>query len=75
MKDGSKEEFECSVAIEFYNKIMRGVDIADQMANVCELDRKSCKCGGKKYFSAIEKRSSQLMDCLLRTQTLKNPTS
>ncbi|XP_035226778.1 piggyBac transposable element-derived protein 3-like [Stegodyphus dumicola] len=38
MKDGSKEEFECPVAIEFYNKIMGGVDLADQMANVYELD-------------------------------------
>ncbi|GFQ81197.1 rho guanine nucleotide exchange factor 10-like protein, partial [Trichonephila clavata] len=42
-KDGSKEEFECPVAIEFYNKIMGGADLADQMANVYELDRKSCK--------------------------------
>ncbi|GFR16251.1 piggyBac transposable element-derived protein 4 [Trichonephila clavata] len=43
MKNGSKEEFECPVAIEFYNKIMGGVDFADQMANVYELDRNSCK--------------------------------
>ncbi|GFT90567.1 piggyBac transposable element-derived protein 4 [Nephila pilipes] len=39
MRDGSKEEFECPVAI--YNKIMGGVDLSDQMANVYELDRKS----------------------------------
>ncbi|GFQ65796.1 rho guanine nucleotide exchange factor 10-like protein [Trichonephila clavata] len=44
MKDGSKEELECPVAIEFYNKIMGEVDLADQMANVYELDQKSCKC-------------------------------
>ncbi|GFU24639.1 rho guanine nucleotide exchange factor 10-like protein [Nephila pilipes] len=37
MKDGSQEEFECPVAIEFCNKIMGGVDLTDQMANV-ELD-------------------------------------
>ncbi|GFW99275.1 rho guanine nucleotide exchange factor 10-like protein [Trichonephila clavipes] len=42
IKDGNKE-LECPVAIEFYNKIMGGVDFADQMANVYELDRKSCK--------------------------------
>ncbi|GFQ65315.1 rho guanine nucleotide exchange factor 10-like protein [Trichonephila clavata] len=43
MKDGSKEEFECRVGIEFYHKIKGGVDFADQMANVHGLDRKSCK--------------------------------
>ncbi|GFU51235.1 rho guanine nucleotide exchange factor 10-like protein [Nephila pilipes] len=42
MKEGSEEEFECPVAIEFYNKIM-GVNLANQLANVYELDRKSRK--------------------------------
>ncbi|GFR18292.1 rho guanine nucleotide exchange factor 10-like protein [Trichonephila clavata] len=42
MKDESREEFECPVAIEVYNKIMGEVDLADQMTNVYELDRKSC---------------------------------
>ncbi|GFQ83390.1 rho guanine nucleotide exchange factor 10-like protein [Trichonephila clavata] len=51
MKVGSKEKVECPVTIEFYNKIMGGVDLADQMANVYELDRKSCKWW-KKYFFA-----------------------
>ncbi|GFU35517.1 rho guanine nucleotide exchange factor 10-like protein [Trichonephila clavipes] len=50
MKNGSKE-FECPMAIEFYNKIMRGVDLADQMANVYELDRKSCKWWEKVFFA------------------------
>ncbi|GFX33405.1 rho guanine nucleotide exchange factor 10-like protein [Trichonephila clavipes] len=53
MKDGSKEEFECPVAIEFYNKIMGGVDLADQMANVYELDRKSCKWWKKVCFRLL----------------------
>ncbi|GFQ99699.1 rho guanine nucleotide exchange factor 10-like protein [Trichonephila clavata] len=52
MKDGSKEEFECPVAIEFYNKIMGGVDLAEQMANVYELNRQSCKWW-KKYFFCL----------------------
>ncbi|GFW16739.1 rho guanine nucleotide exchange factor 10-like protein [Trichonephila clavipes] len=52
MKDGSKE-FECPVAIEFYNKIMGGVDLADQMANVYELDRKSCKWWKKVFFRLL----------------------
>ncbi|GFQ76784.1 rho guanine nucleotide exchange factor 10-like protein [Trichonephila clavata] len=43
MKVGSKEEFKCPVTIEFYNKIMGGVDLTDQMANVYELDRKFSK--------------------------------
>ncbi|GFQ89713.1 hypothetical protein TNCT_637731 [Trichonephila clavata] len=38
MKDGIKEEFDCPVAIEFYNKIMVGADLVDQMANVYGLD-------------------------------------
>lgn len=50
MKDGSKEEFECPMAIEFYNKIMGGVDLADQMAHLYELDRKSCKWWKKVFF-------------------------
>ncbi|GFR14276.1 rho guanine nucleotide exchange factor 10-like protein [Trichonephila clavata] len=53
MKDGSKEEFECPVAIEFYNKIMGGVDLADQMTNVYGLDRKSCKWWKKVIFQLL----------------------
>ncbi|GFR10428.1 rho guanine nucleotide exchange factor 10-like protein [Trichonephila clavata] len=53
MKDVSKEEFECPVAIQFYNKIMGGVDLADQMANVYELDRKSCKWWNKVFFRLL----------------------
>ncbi|GFR12232.1 rho guanine nucleotide exchange factor 10-like protein [Trichonephila clavata] len=53
IKDGSKEEFECPVAIEFYNKIMGGLDLEDQMANVYELNRKSSKWWekGSSYLS------------------------
>ncbi|GFR11072.1 piggyBac transposable element-derived protein 4 [Trichonephila clavata] len=53
MKDGSKEEFECSVASEFDNKIMGGVDLEDQMANVYELDRKPCKWWKKVFFRLL----------------------
>ncbi|GFQ95835.1 rho guanine nucleotide exchange factor 10-like protein [Trichonephila clavata] len=58
MKDGSEEEFECPVAIEFYSKIMGGVDFAGQMANVCGLDRKPCKCGNiiETYCNKPQKR-------------------
>ncbi|GFR14107.1 rho guanine nucleotide exchange factor 10-like protein [Trichonephila clavata] len=75
MKDGSKEEFECPVTIEFYNKIIRGVDLADQMTNVYGLDRKSCKWWKKVFCPPIDERSGQLMDCVLRTQTSKTPIS
>ncbi|GFQ95651.1 rho guanine nucleotide exchange factor 10-like protein [Trichonephila clavata] len=53
MTDGSKEEFECPVAIEFYNKIMESVELADQMANVYELDRKSCKWWKNVFFCPL----------------------
>ncbi|GFR09002.1 rho guanine nucleotide exchange factor 10-like protein [Trichonephila clavata] len=75
MKDGSKDEFECPVAIEFHNKIMGGVDFADQITNVYELDRKSCKWWEKSIFSPIDEGNGRLIDCVLRTQTSKNPTS
>ncbi|GFY45837.1 piggyBac transposable element-derived protein 4 [Trichonephila inaurata madagascariensis] len=55
MKDGSKEESECPVAIEFYNKIMGDVDLSDQMANVYELDLKSCKWWKKVFFRLLMK--------------------
>ncbi|GFR07067.1 piggyBac transposable element-derived protein 4 [Trichonephila clavata] len=54
MKDGNKEEFECPLVIKFFFasifKFTGGVDLADQMANVYELDGKSCKCGGGGVF-------------------------
>ncbi|KFM73118.1 PiggyBac transposable element-derived protein 4, partial [Stegodyphus mimosarum] len=53
IKDGSKNEFECPVAIEFYNKIIGDVDLADQMVNVYELDRKSCKWWKKVFFRLL----------------------
>ncbi|GFR31096.1 rho guanine nucleotide exchange factor 10-like protein [Trichonephila clavata] len=65
LKAGSKEEFECPGTIEFYNKIMGGVDLEDQLANVYELNRKSCKWWEKSnFFSPIDERSGQLMDCV-----------
>ncbi|GFR13235.1 rho guanine nucleotide exchange factor 10-like protein [Trichonephila clavata] len=72
LKDVSKEEFECPVAVEFYNKIIGGVDLADQIANVYKLNRKSCV--EKSIFSPIDESSGQLMDCALWTQTSKPPT-
>ncbi|GFR24536.1 piggyBac transposable element-derived protein 4 [Trichonephila clavata] len=64
MKDVSKEEFECPVAIEFYSKIMGGVDLANQMAYVYELDRKSCNWWKKSIFSPIDEHRNQFMDCV-----------
>ena len=43
MKDGSKKDIPCPVAIKFYNQTMGGVDLADQMITLYELDRKSQK--------------------------------
>ncbi|GFR30984.1 piggyBac transposable element-derived protein 4 [Trichonephila clavata] len=59
IKDGSKEEFECPVTIEFCNKIMGGVDLEDQMENVYELNRKSCKRWEKEALMASGKLNSQ----------------
>ena len=43
MKDGSKQDVPCPVAIYFYNQTMGGVDLEDQMITLYELDRKSQK--------------------------------
>ena len=43
MKDGSKQYVPCPVAIYFYNQTMGGVDLADQMITLYEIDRKSQK--------------------------------
>ncbi|GFR26194.1 rho guanine nucleotide exchange factor 10-like protein [Trichonephila clavata] len=53
VKDVNKEEFECPVAIKFYSNIMGGVDLADQMANIYELIRKSCKLWKKVFFRLL----------------------
>ncbi|GFQ78951.1 rho guanine nucleotide exchange factor 10-like protein [Trichonephila clavata] len=53
MKYGSNEEFECSEAIEFYNKIMRGVNLEDQKTNTYKLDQKSCKWFKKVFFRLL----------------------
>ncbi|GFQ98581.1 rho guanine nucleotide exchange factor 10-like protein [Trichonephila clavata] len=74
MKDGIKE-LECPMAIEFYNRIMGGIDLAVQMATVYGLDRISCKWWKKVFLSPIDERSGQLMDCVLCTITSKNSTS
>ncbi|GFQ77971.1 rho guanine nucleotide exchange factor 10-like protein [Trichonephila clavata] len=70
MKDGSKEEFECPVAIEFYNKI-----IADKIANVYELDQTFCKWRKKVFFRLLMSAVGQLIDCVLQTQASKDPTT
>ena len=48
-KDGSRETIACPEAIVLYRKIMGGVDLADQMAGLYDLDRKSLKWW-KKFF-------------------------
>lgn len=53
MKDGSKKEVSCPVAMEFYNKYMGGVDHADQMITLYELDRKSQKWWRKVFFRLL----------------------
>lgn len=52
-KDGSKSDITCPAAIKFYNEIMGGVDLADQMAGVYELDRKSAKWWKKVFYRLL----------------------
>ena len=50
-KNGTKQEVAFPEAIVFYNKHMRGVNHADQMITLYDLDRKN-KNSGERYFFA-----------------------
>ena len=52
-KDGTVKEVACPVPIAFYNKYMGGVDHADQMIGLYNLDRKSCKWWHKVFFCLL----------------------
>ena len=52
-KDGTIQEVTCPVPIAFYNKYMGGVDHADQMIGLYDLDRKSGKWWRKVYFRLL----------------------
>ena len=49
-KNGSLQDVACPVPIAFYNKYMGGVDHADQMIGLYDLDRKSQKWWRKVFF-------------------------
>jgi len=53
MKDGSLEEIDCPDAIKFYNEKMGGVDLADQMTSLYDIDRKSQKWWRKVYYKLL----------------------
>ena len=52
-KDGTKQEVSCPEAIAFYNKHMGGVDHADQMITLYDLDRKNKKWWRKVFFRLL----------------------
>ncbi|XP_049861994.1 piggyBac transposable element-derived protein 4-like [Schistocerca gregaria] len=52
-KDGSKLVVECLVALKTYNEYMGGVDLADQMSTLYDLDRKSDKCWKKVFYKLL----------------------
>ncbi|XP_044761190.1 piggyBac transposable element-derived protein 1-like [Coccinella septempunctata] len=49
-KDGKKVTVQCPAMIAFYREIMGGVDLADQMSGLYELDRKSTKWWKKIFY-------------------------
>lgn len=53
MKDGSVVEIDCPEAIKFYNKKMGGVDLADQMTSLYDINRKSQKWWRKVYYKLL----------------------
>ncbi|XP_049779187.1 piggyBac transposable element-derived protein 4-like [Schistocerca cancellata] len=52
-KDGSKLVVECLVALKTYNEYMGGVDLADQMSTLYDLDRKSDKWWKKVFYKLL----------------------
>lgn len=55
-KVGNKVDIPWSLtAIAFYNEIMGGVDLADQMSGVYDKGRKSCKWWKKVYYDILRK--------------------
>ena len=52
-KDGSRESIPCPEAILFYRKVMGGVDLADQMAGLYDLDCKSQVIFRSLIFSSV----------------------
>ncbi|XP_049957670.1 piggyBac transposable element-derived protein 4-like [Schistocerca serialis cubense] len=52
-KDGSKLVVECLVALKTYNEYMGGVDLADQMSTLYDLDRKSDKWWKKVSYKLL----------------------
>lgn len=53
MKDGTNKNIECPEAMIFYNKYMGGVDHADQMISLYDLDRRSAKWWKKVFFRLL----------------------
>ncbi|CAH2007961.1 unnamed protein product [Acanthoscelides obtectus] len=53
MKDGPSSEVPCPEAIEFYNKYMGGVDHADQMVSLYDINRKFAKWWRKVYYKSL----------------------
>lgn len=52
-KDGRKKDVLCPEMIEFYNKIMGGVDLSDQKVGTYDFDRKSKKWWKKVFFRLL----------------------
>lgn len=53
MKDGSIVDIDCPQAIKFYNEHMGGVDLADQMTSLYDINRKSQKWWRKVYYKLL----------------------
>uniref|UniRef100_A0A6P7H8S6 PiggyBac transposable element-derived protein 4-like n=1 Tax=Diabrotica virgifera virgifera TaxID=50390 RepID=A0A6P7H8S6_DIAVI len=53
LKTGEKCTCDCPEAVEFYNKYMGGVDLADQKIATYDLDRKSTKWWRKVFYKLL----------------------
>ncbi|XP_050302812.1 piggyBac transposable element-derived protein 4-like [Anthonomus grandis grandis] len=52
-KTGQRVDVQCPTAIAYYNEIMGGVDLTDQMSAVYDFGRKSCKWRKKVFYRLL----------------------
>lgn len=73
LKDGTKKTFDCPEAIVFYNKMMGGVDKADQYSTTYDIDRKSNKWWKRVFHRLLQMSISNSWIMYQKLNGIKSP--